>query len=156
MLFETSNVRDGSDWVAPPASLFTRAGAVQVRPSRDFEKNTSVPVTGPPQAAKATYVQPSDPTVRLGVPAAYAGAWSTWTAGLKNGGVGAARAEGPRTPSRVTARSAATMANGSVRRTVITRAVGARDMRVAPETDGFSAQYLIEMTRFSKTETSLL
>src|SRR5713226_5894011 len=93
---------------------------------------------------------------RLGVPAAYAGAWSTWTAGLKNGGVGAARAEGPRTPSRVTARRAATMARGSVRRIVGKRAVGVRDMRVAPETDGFSAEYLIEMARFSKTETSLL
>src|SRR5713226_4077920 len=58
MLFEPSNVRDGSDWVAPPTSLFTRIGVVQVRPSRDFEKNTSVPVTGPPQAAKATSVQP--------------------------------------------------------------------------------------------------
>src|SRR5712692_10387958 len=93
---------------------------------------------------------------RLGVPAAYAGAWSTWTAGLKNGGVGAARAEGPRTPSRVTAKRAPTMARGSVRRIVGRRAVGARDMRVAPETDGFSAEYLIEMARFSKTGTSLL
>src|SRR3981081_1175128 len=93
---------------------------------------------------------------RLGGPAAYAGAWSTWTAGLKNGGVGAARAEGPRTPSRLTARRAATMASGSDRRILNTRGVGARDMRVAPETEGFSAQDLIEIARFSKTGTTLL
>src|SRR5712692_4315981 len=156
MLFEASSVNDGSDWVAPPASLFTRIGVVQARPSRDFVKKTSVPVTRPPQPAKPTYVHPSVPTAREGVPPAYAGAWSTWTVGLKNGGVGAARTEGPRMPSRVTAKMAATTANGSVRRIVLTRSVGTRDIRVAPEADGFAAEYLIERTRFSKTETSLL
>jgi len=49
-----STKREGSFWVAPPASLFTLNASVQVLPpSSDLEKNTSAWVVDPPQPAYA-------------------------------------------------------------------------------------------------------
>src|SRR6267143_5199164 len=122
MLFPRSNAREGLVCAFAVASLFTRIGAFQVRPSTDFEKKMSVPVVDPAQPAKATYATPSEPMAMEGFPAVYAGGWSTIALGPKCGAEGAAATPGAKPPRSATARSAMPVAIGNVRRTERTRA----------------------------------
>src|SRR5256885_15899385 len=64
ILFPRSNAREGLVCAFAVASLFTRIGTFQVRPSTDLEKKMSVPVVGPAQPAKAMYATPSEPTAK--------------------------------------------------------------------------------------------
>src|SRR2546426_2937035 len=94
--FAESSARAGSDWDAPPASLFTRIGTDHVRPSEDFVKKMSDCVTLPPQPVKARYATRSEPTAREGSAAQYAGGPSTIVAGPKYGAAGGAPPRAPR------------------------------------------------------------
>src|SRR6266571_4463150 len=130
MWFALSRASAGSIWFAPPASLFTRTGVVHVRPpSSDFVKKMSAWVIEPPHPVKARYATPSDPTLREGVPAEYAGGRSTCTFGPKCGPVEAAEVAGSKTPIKATARRAVIKAIGTARG-IGRRAVGVRIMAV--------------------------
>src|SRR2546422_4024837 len=124
-----SRKREGSTWMAPPASLFTRNGADHVRPpSRDFEKKTSAPVVDPPHPPYARYRTPFPSAAIEGWYAVYAGGAFTIVFGPNHGAVAGAAGTGiakARTPA---AMKANTRLATSVRDAKVTRCMGSRDI----------------------------